>query len=293
MEIEKRIRELIEAFDVYDGRYKRQEVEDAVSLQEEITPYLIGILEDIAADPEKYSLNDHYANMYAVALLAHFQEPAAHKPIIAAFLIDEEDLDDLWGDMVTETLPALLFQTCSGSLDEIKKLVLNQDAHQYVRGAGIDALTYAVARGVAERREIVDFLAALFTGDEAAEDSTFWSNIAASLADLHPEGAMDAIRDAFARGLMYPDYVGLEEIEADSRRPEEELLSRLSQKTDHHIPQDIHGYLSWFACFHENHAAPQPSPRFEHNALRRKKQKAAKKKKKKMAKKSRKKNRKK
>lgn len=149
MENEKRIKELIAAFDVYDGRYKRQEMEEAVALQTEITPYLIRILEDIAADPEEYSLNEHYANMHAVALLAYFQEPAAHLPIINAFLIDEEYLDDLWGDMVTETLPALLFQTCKGSLDDIKRLVLNKDAHEYVRGAAVDALTYAVARGVA------------------------------------------------------------------------------------------------------------------------------------------------
>lgn len=286
MENEKRIKELIEAFDVYDGRYKRQEMEEAASLREEISPYLIRILEDIAADPEEYILHDHYANTYAVALLAHFQEPAAHLPIMEAFLIDKEYLDDIWGDMVTETLPTLLFQTCSGSLDEIRKLVLNKAAHEYVRGAAVDALTYAVARGVAERREIIDFLAALFTGDEADEHSYFWSNIAASIADLHPEGAMDVIRDAFARGLIYPDYVGLKEIEADCRRPVEALLEDLRKKTDTWIPQDVHGYLSWFACFQESSAASQQKPRFDHTAVQ-KKQKAAKKVKNKMAKKTR------
>ena len=32
------IQELIEAFDRYDGRYKRHEMEEAVALKEEITP---------------------------------------------------------------------------------------------------------------------------------------------------------------------------------------------------------------------------------------------------------------
>lgn len=103
---------------------------------------------------------------------------------------------------------------------------------------------------------------------------------------------MDVIRDAFARRLIYPDYVGLEEIEIDNRRQEETLLAELRRKVDYWIPQDIHGYLSRFACFRENSVAPHPKPGFDYNVVR-KKQKAAKKTRNKMAKKSRKKNRKK
>jgi hypothetical protein len=291
MDNERKLRGLVEAFDACDSRYKRQEMEEAAALQTGITPYLIQILEDLATDPEAYSLDGNYANVYAVALLAHFQEPAAHQPIIKAFLIDKKNLDELWGDMVTETLPALLFQTCNGSLDEIKRLILNKDAHEYVRGAAVGALTYAVARGVAERQETVDFLAALFTGSEAEEDSYFWSNIAASIADLHPEGAMDNVRDAFARGLIHPDYVGLGEIEADCKKPKETLLEELRRKADYGIPRDIHGYLSWFSCFHDERDFRPVEP--FNNTKVQKKKKTVSRVKRKMAKQSRKKNRKK
>lgn len=291
MEYENRINELIAAFDLYDGKYKRDEVEEAVALQKEITSHLIKILEDLAADPEEYLDADHFANTYAVTLLAHFQEPAAHLPIIKAFLVSDDYLDDLWGDMVTGTLPALLVQTCNGSLDEIKKLVLNQDAYEFVRGSAVEAMTFAVARGVVERQEVLDFLTGLFTGEEAEEDGYFWSNVAACIADIHPEGAMEVIRDAYARGLIFEGYVGLEEIERDNKKTVEEVLDDLRQKTDLRIPADVHGHLSWFACFNEERDAPRPLPFFDDKKVRKKK-KTAKRSKKKMAKKSRKKNRK-
>lgn len=296
MEQEDRIRELIAAFDAVDDRYKREEMEEALALQQEITPHLIRILEDLAADPEGYVLDDHFANVYAVALLSHFQEPSAHLPIIRAFLIPHEELDDIWGDMVTMTLPALLFQTCNGSLDEIKKLVLNKDADEFVRGSAVEAMTYAVARGVAERREIVDFLAGLFTGDEAEKGDYFWSNVAAYVAEIHPEGVMEIIGDATERGLIFEGYVGLDEIEKENKKSADEVLENLRQKTDPRIPSDVHEYISWFSCFNEERTAGSLKCRLEdagtrHDEKARKKKKAANRSKKKMAKKSRKKNR--
>jgi hypothetical protein len=247
-----RIEELIEAFDRYDGRYKRQQMEDAVALKEEITPRLILLLEELAADPAKYAREGHYANTYAVALLAHFKEPAAHLPIIRAFSSPREQLDQLWGDMVTETLPTLLFQTCDGSLDTIKEMVLDRELRVNVRNAATTALTYAVARGVANREEIIGFLSALFTGEEADKDEDFWGELACSIADMYPEGAMDVIRKAFADGLIRDDYVGLDEIEVDLLKEKEVVLDALRLHVDRRVPTDVHDYLSWFASFEEN-----------------------------------------
>jgi hypothetical protein len=175
---EDRIKQIISAFDHFDGNYKKSEMEEALTLKDEITPHLIRILEELAENPRAYAEGEHYANVYAVALLAYFQEPKAHLPIIRAFCIDDEEREILWGDTVTETLPALLFLTCGGSLDAIKGLVLNRDTYVFTRGSGLEALAYAVARGAVSREEIVDFLSGLFTGTEDEAGSDFWSSVA-------------------------------------------------------------------------------------------------------------------
>lgn len=285
---DERIEQIIETFDHYDGHYKRQEMEEAVVLKEEITPHLIRILEQLAADPASYVVDDHYANTYAVVLLAHFQEPAAHLPIIKAFSVPDELLDELWGDMATETLPTLLLQTCDGSLQAIKRLLLDQEVCEYVRGSAAQALAYAVARGVAGREEIVAFLSGLFTGDEAARGGSFWSQLVCVLADLHPEGAMEVIRKAYADGLVQHGYVGLGEIEKDLLEDKEETLAALREAADRRMSADIHDYLSRFACFRENERAQAPDPLARAQKNKKKQERA----KKKMARKSKRKNRK-
>jgi hypothetical protein len=251
-----RVGELIEAFDRFDGSYKRAEMEEALSLKEEITPHLIHILEELVADPAAYAKAESHANVYAAILLAYFQEPAAHLPIIRAFSISNEHRESLWGDMVTETLPALLLQTSGGNFEHIKSLVLNKEAYDFVRSAAVDALTYAVARGLIEREQVVDFLSGLFTGTEAENDSDFWSITACSIADMHPQGTMEILRAAYAKGLVSERHMSLKELEEELVNDQEVSLARLRELVDRRIPTDVHGYLSWFACFHEGQEFP-------------------------------------
>lgn len=266
-----RVEELIEEFDWYDGVYKRDEMEEALTLKEEITPRLIRILEEVANDPVRYAGEEHYANVYAVALLAYFQEPAAHLPIIRAFCIPKDPREILWGDMITVTLPALLIQTCNDRLDAIRELILDKEAPEYVRSSAVDAMTYAVAKSVAGREEVIAFLSGLFTGTEAEADAYFWSNVVCAISDLHPEEAMAVIRQAFEDGLVDPGHVGLEDIEQDLARDREEVLAELRTMVDRRVPQDVHGYLSWFACFQNSPPFSQRSANSANKARQKKK----------------------
>jgi len=255
-----RIEELIRAFDTFDGSYKRAEVEEAITLKDEITPHLIRILEEVVRDPAAYVEEDHYANVYASMLLAYFREPAAHQPLIRAFCVPDEAREDLWGDMVTATLPALLYQTCNGSFEAIKELACNKEVYTYVRGAALEAMTYAAAFGTLTREEVIDFFLSLFTGNEADADSDFWSSITTLICDIHPEGAMETIRRAYAEGLVFSGYVGLEEVEKELTRDKDEVLAELRVHAERSVPADVHDYCSWFSCFREDRDEPLARP---------------------------------
>lgn len=255
-----RAEELIQEFDLFNGVYKRETMEEALTLRDEITPHLLRILDEVAADPDRYAEEGHFANVYAVSLLAYFQEPAALEPIIRAFCIPGDPREELWGDMVTKTLPALLLQTCNGRLDPIKTLILDRTVYEYVRGAAITALAYAVVRGLAPREEVVEFLSALFTGTEADEDSDFLGDVACTLGDLHPEEAMPVLRQAFDDELIWPGFVNIEDLERDLAHGREAQLASLAAEADYRIPTDIHQYISWFACFREKTPDRRLSP---------------------------------
>lgn len=153
------IPEILESFRIVDGVYKREQIDAAVNFKEEITPHLIKILETVLADPEKYAsdenLND---NMYAVMLLGHFKERASHKVIVDLFSLPDDLADKIFGDITTSNLPVILLNTCGGSIELIKSLILNKEADDFCRISACEALAYAVVEGYVSREDVVTFL---------------------------------------------------------------------------------------------------------------------------------------
>lgn len=254
-----RIAKLIEAFDHSDQSYKRAELEEALTLREEITPHLLAILEDLVADPACYIEEDHYGNIYASALLSHFREPRAHQLLIRAFSLPREQLDLLWGDIATETLPAMLLNTCGGSTSGIQALALDRHADEYVRSSALSAITFAVVADVISRRQALDFFATLFDRTLAEEDSYFWLALANSIEDLEGVELTNGVRALVADGLAPEREVAewlLEEPRLDLFAGEPEVkLTTLKEEIAYRVPEDIHGYCSWFGCFQENRPA--------------------------------------
>ncbi len=253
------IHRLLARFNLLSNTYMRDEIEAAMQLQEEITPYLLDIIETVAANPLVYALEGHNGHVYAAALLAHFQEPAAHLPLIRAFSITEEQLVELWGDTTTETLPTMLYRTCNGSMAAIKDLIVNRDVDQYVRCAAMEALSYIVASDPSKRDEAVLFLQGQFTGEEADRESYFWGNLAATLCDIHPGESMEIIRKAYAENIVPTSFIDLESVEEANARDKEATMESLQVWANSRMPSDIHGYISWYSEFQKEEYS-QPTP---------------------------------
>ena len=255
------IKEILSRFDEETDVYQRDAVEKALSCRHELTPHLIKIFETLADNPLIYSLERHNGHVYAAALLAHFEETAAHLPLIRAFSIPKEQLDDLWGDMTTETLPTLLCRTCGGSLEAIKELAANRTVSEFVRSAASGALSYMVVLQPSRRDEVVGFLQGLFTGEEAEDGSYFWSYLAGTLCDLHPGESMEILRRANEAGRIHHDFISWEDIEEDNTRSREIAEERLRAKVARRLPVDVHGYIGWFAGWKKEEPASPPPPR--------------------------------
>lgn len=244
--------ELLEIFDLFDGEYKREEVEEALTLREEMIPLLISLLEELTTDPDAYIRANRFAHNYALALLAHFREPGTHLPIIRAFSIPDEHLDVIWGEALTEHLPALLCRTAGGDYEAVKALVLNREAEQFVRSAALEAIKLGVAQGDLSRDEALAFYATLFDDNLAKPDGYFWPSLVFELVDLYPADFMGKIRELYAKGLVTDEYIPLEEVERIVENGPEKALARLPERLAERMPEDVHEYISWFACFDKN-----------------------------------------
>jgi hypothetical protein len=292
-----KIQEILEGFRDFDGVYKRELVDAAIELKDEITPYLIEVLENVRSEPHTYIENaDLWDHTYAVMLLGHFREPKAHKIIIDLFSLPGRLSDDLFGDIVTEDLPAILMRTCGGSLEQIKSMALNKEADDFCRTSALHAMAYAVIQGIETREEVLSFYESLFTGHEADEDSEFWGLLACLVNDLYPEELMETIKIAYEDGLINPGMINDRAFDRSLERGKEKCLSNFKIDYERRSLDDVHQSMSWWACFDENNGdslppyIPPPESEYitEEDTPKKKK---AKKKKRKMAKASKRKNR--
>jgi hypothetical protein len=280
---------ILQAFERYNGQYQWEAVDAAIAHREEITPHLIDSLEKVAGDPSSHLEDlDYYLYIYAVMLLGHFHETRAHQVIVGVFSLPEDTLDKLFGDILTENLPALLFNTCGGDFDLIKSLVLNRRAGAYARGEAARALVYGVAAGQLPRDEVLTFFSTLFTGDEAEPLSPFWGLIADCILDLYPRELMPLIKEADERGLLDGSFLVEEDFDNALGGAVDQALAEVRQEMEQRSLEDLHQEMSRWSCFGDEGVGPEFPPS---EIIRTKNKNPQKKNKKKTAKVSRRKNR--
>jgi hypothetical protein len=250
---------ILTAFETFDGTYKRAEVDAALALQDEITPHLIEILEKVLKEPVAYAQRpDYFGHAYALQLLGYFEEARAHDVIVGLASLPPELPHGLFGDTITESLAAILFATCGGSVERIKALLLNRQADEYCRNAAARALVYAAVEGIVPREDVLALFGSLFTGTEADPDTGFWSWVACSIGDLYPKELMEVIKKAFEDGLISEGIVGYSFFERTLRRGKEQTLREARENLKRYTPANFHDRMSWWACFRQEERVRKP-----------------------------------
>jgi hypothetical protein len=254
-----KISEILDGLKKIDGIYKRELIDSAIELKDEISPYMVEILENVLSDPEKYIENNKlFDHVYSIMLLGYFRESKAHNVIVDLSSLPDEMSSKLYGDLITGDLPTILVRTCDRHIDLIKSMVLNKDIYGYCRISAANAMTYAVVEGIVTREEVLSFFGTLFTGNETNEMPDFWSLLATFVYNLYPKEIMDTIKQAYNDELIFPGMIGYDEFEEALEDGEEKCLERLKNDFERRSLDDIHDSMSWWACF--RHAQKDPVP---------------------------------
>ncbi len=264
------IEEIIQRFENFDGKYPREHIEAALARQEDITPHLLQILEKVLGNPEKYANDEDYiGQLFAVMLLMHFRETAAHPLIVSLFSLPDDIPYMLFGDTVTEDLALALHRTCAGDVRAIKQMAQNEEANEYCRSAAARALTYAVAENVIPREEIVSFFISFYTSAKPRVYSEFLTLLAPSVYDLYPAESMDVIKQAYEDDMLDPFMIGYDDFERRLKEEtEEQAIEKIRQDIKRREPEDFHKSMEWWAMFKQDKpAAPSLVDKFLSQAL--------------------------
>jgi hypothetical protein len=181
--------------------YQNGELEKALSMD---LNEIIAELKNIISSPEEYKLSDgKNIQLFLPSLLAFTRQEEAHTLLIEIFSLPE--IEEIFPkDFRQYKLSGIFFATMGKNTELLKNLFLNNDVNCYCRLAAAKALVFALIKGKADRKEILDLITGIFTPEYTLRESNhyFLGNIADLLIELVIPEANDALYLAFQRGII-------------------------------------------------------------------------------------------
>jgi hypothetical protein len=250
------IEELLARLDCeHDGSFPGGLVAEVIARREEVTPRLLGILEDIDRDPERWLADaEGMLHIWAFYLLALFRETRAYSLLVRIFSRPGEFAFELAGDVPTQDLGRMLASVSGGDVSGMRVLIENEQANEYIRSAAMDGMVSLVTTGQRTRDEVMAYFLQLFHKLERKR-GTQWDGLANACTDLWPQEAIEELEHAYEDGLVDPRSIDWQDIEQALALGQQGTL----QQARHREPliTDLARDMGWMQCFQE------PPPEYE------------------------------
>jgi hypothetical protein len=226
--------------------------------REELAPHLIEVLTQVAADPSSVDDPDYMLHEYALHLLGAWADQRAYAPMVALGHHDEDTLEGLMGDTITESYSRCLATVCDGNLAPLKALFEDTKASHWARLAALNAMVVRVIEGVDSREALVQYLTErgdleaqrLRQPGQVIDDLEVIDAIVSAACDLVAVELNERIQSWFDDSLldvMHADKAWVAECMA---RSFESARQATLQRGQGYV-RDAEAEMGWWACFHE------------------------------------------
>jgi hypothetical protein len=250
------IEELLARLDrEHDGSFPEGLVAEVIARREEVTPRLLGILEDIDRDPEPWLADaEAMLHIWAFYLLALFRETRAYPLLVRIFSRPGEFAFELAGDAPTEDLGRMLASVSGGEVSGMRALIENEQANEYIRSAAMEGMVSLVTTGQRTRDEVMAYFVQLFHKLER-KPGVQWDGLANACTDLWPQEALAELEQAYEDGLVDPRSIDWQDIGQALALGQQGAM----QQARHREPliSDLARDMGWMQCFQE------PPPEYE------------------------------
>jgi hypothetical protein len=256
------IAEILRELNYFRVPFPSAEVADAVAHKEEITPYLLSILEQAAEHPESFGADDDVcSHLFAIFLLAKFRDERAW-PLIVRIVSAPNGGEDLLGDVIVQSLGAIMASVCGEDLAGLKGLIENPAMDVWVRGAALDSIVRLVAAGRLDRDEAVRYFARLFETLDR-EPGEIWDALGNSCLDLCPEEVLGELERAYDEELISEHSFGPEDVERALSLGKDGALRQLRAGPHRRLlVDDVEQEMGWMGGFdpEPKEVVPRPAP---------------------------------
>ena len=207
--------EILQALEYFTEQFPKRAVQQAIAQREIITPKLLSVLEEVAADPGTLDEYHNYSlPVYALFLLAQFRETRAYRPIMQLISADTDIVRTAFFKSVIEVLPRLLCSIYDGDPEPLKRLVEDTKVNDFSRMSAVAAFPLLVQSGQMPREEAVEYYRDLFEGRLERETPVVWSSFVVDAAEAFGEELLNHVRKAFEDKSVISSMVTYQDIES-------------------------------------------------------------------------------
>lgn len=211
-----------------------------------------GIARGLMADEEVACLFS-----YAMYLFAKWREVRAYPAAVRWLSLPGEGPFDIGGDIVTQDGGRILASVFDGDLEPIKRLILDQRANEYGRGAAVTAMALLAAWGEVPHDLIVDHFEWLAREGLPRRADEAWNSLACESVDIEALRVFPVLRLAYADGLIDEMVMRPSELDAGEAAPRGR---RLDDTRERRPPiYDVAHAISWWSVF-SNRSSAQAQP---------------------------------
>jgi hypothetical protein len=219
----------------------------ADALREALVDPLLSALDQGITNPMDASVQEANLFSYALYLLAKWRETRAYPYVIRWLSLPGEQAFEIGGDMVTQDGARMLASVCDGNLDPIKALILNREASEYARSAGVSALALLALWAEVPREPIVEHFLWLARAGLEREPNQLWNSLVWECADIEARPVFPELRRAYRDELIDPGYMSPAELDAAEAAAPGKMLEAMRERRP--PIDDVAVATSWWAAF--------------------------------------------
>ncbi|MDE5824697.1 MAG: DUF1186 domain-containing protein [Lachnospiraceae bacterium] len=190
----------IENVTYFSKKFPKEELELIGANRDEAIPYLREAVKK--AVKEKENLDENYnLHLYGIFLLAQFQDREFFPTLMELASLPEDTLDYLIGDVITEDLGSILYNTYNGEIDLLKQAVMDKKGSDFARSQVLDVMGQLYMDQTLGKQELQDFLREIVYKEESIGDYIY-TTIAEMICRCHFTDMLAEVRRLYLDGMV-------------------------------------------------------------------------------------------
>lgn len=158
---------------------------------------------------------------------------------------NQEEVDDLLGDVITQDLGRILASVYDGNIDSLYNVIINMKLNEYIRSATFKSLEILQKYNIISQEQIINIIENIIDNELKEDDSIVITDIVVYIAENKLYNKIELVKK------LYQEYRVNEQMIGGYDDFIDEIYGNKAPIDKKKVIEDTIEELSWWACFNK------------------------------------------